>query len=296
MRLNKIDITKINKGKPHFLRLYDIQSVTDEELAFISDIQRYVPNVSASNCCNEIMEAINLQYGNIIKRTDKFIMAKKSEWYVELYITTKCNLACNSCAQFSQFKSTWIDMPMEQIDKFIEDNKHRDLTVNILGGEPTVHPHLDDIILKLDQYFTVMLATNGIIPYTPPIPMTIENTSKSKGVQPVFSTTMEAPRDLDKYKNDDFSLGCFQAGVCGYGYNTSGYYACPIAGAIDKRLGFNMGAKSLDEAKLNASEQFEKLCGYCGTYKTKNFIHHDVPECTTEQIISKSWEFMKDVK
>lgn len=296
MRLNSIDIHKINKGKPNFLRLYDIDSVTSEELSFLSGIQRYVPNVSASNCCEEVMNSIELQYGEILQRTDNFILAKKSEWYVELYITTRCNLACNNCAQFSQYKSTWVDMPMEMIDKFINDNKHKSLTVNILGGEPTVHLHLDDIVCKLAKYFKVMLATNGIIEYKPSIPIAIENTSKSKGVQPVFSTTMEAPRDLEKYKNDDFSLGCFQANVCGYGYNTNGYYACPIAGAIDKRLGFNLGADSLEEAKAISSKQFSKLCGYCGTYKTKNYIHYDVPECTTEQIISKSWKFMEEIK
>lgn len=296
MRLNKIDIHRINKGKPHYLRLYDISEVTEEELAFIGTVQRIVPNISASNCCEEINNAIRLQYGVKIKDTPELIIAQKDEWYVELYITTKCNLDCNSCAQFSQFKSTWIDMPMEQIDKFISDNKKKSLTVNILGGEPTVHPHLDEIILKLDRHFTVMLATNGIRKYTPPIPIAIENTSKSKGVMPVFSTTMEAPRDLDKYKGDDFGLGCFQAGVCGYGHNTSGYYACPIAGAIDKRLGFELGSKSLEEAKARKTEVFEKLCGYCGTYKTKNFVHYDVPDCTTEQIISESWKFMEGQK
>ncbi len=294
MRLNKIDIHKINKGKPHYLRLYDIHSLTDEELAFIGAIQRYVPKVSASNCCTEIRDAIRLQYGVIHTDTSDIIIAEKSEWYVELYITTKCNMNCNSCAQFSQYKDTWIEMPMRQIDKFIADNKHKSLTVNILGGEPTVRAELTEIILKLDKYFTVMLATNGIIPYITPIRMAIENTSKSKGVMPIFSTTMEAPRDLDKYKDDDFSLGCFQAGVCGFGYNTSGYYACPIAGAIDKRLKLNLGSRSLEEAKARKSEIFEKLCGYCGTYKTKNFVHHDVPECTTEQITSTSWEFMND--
>lgn len=296
MRLNKIDIHKINKGKPHYLRLYDIKSVTDEELAFISTVQRYVPNISASHCCEEINNAIRLQYGIKIVDTSNLVIAQKDEWFVELYITTRCNLDCNSCAQFSQYKSTWVDMPMEDIDKFIEDNKNKSLTVNILGGEPTVHKDLDEIILKLAKHFTVMLATNGIIPYIAPIPIAVENTSKSKGVMPIFATTMEAPRDLDKYKDDDFSLGCFQAGVCGYGCNTEGYYACPIAGAMDKRLGFGLGSRSLEEAKFRKDELFEKICGYCGTYKTKNFVHHDVPDCTDIQVISKSWKFMEGKK
>ena len=69
VRLNKIDIQKINKGKPAHLRLYDIHSMTDEEFNFMSDLHRIVPRVSIANSCKELRDTIKLQYGVVMKDT-----------------------------------------------------------------------------------------------------------------------------------------------------------------------------------------------------------------------------------
>ncbi len=294
MRLNKIDVLKINKGKPAHLRLYDIGSLTDEEMAFMSDLHRVVPKVSVANSCKELIDTLRLQYGKVITDVPNLFIAEKTDYYIELYITTVCNLACNNCAQFSQYRQTWYTFGLDEIRKFIDENKGKSMTVNILGGEPTIHPDIDEIVKLLSEHFTVGLATNGLTNYVPPVLIFIEDTSKSKGLQPMFSTTMEAPIDMEQYKNDDFSLGCYQAGVCGAGYNQRGYYACPIAGAIDRVMKLGYESKSIEEAYERQDEVFDALCRYCGTYKTKNLQHFLVPPLTDEEVITKSWEFIRE--
>ena len=309
MKLSNIDINKISKYKPEFLRLYIYESITDEEFNFISQgLNRIVNRVSISTDNDKLRKAIKLQFPIVISESTNVGIYRRSKFLVEMDITTKCNLACNNCSRFSQFRTLWNELNPNNIDKFIEENRHlgNELTVAILGGEPTLHKDLNSIILKLSKYFNVMLSTNGLLPYQPPIDIVIENSAKSKGVMPLFSSTMLAPIDDDTYKNDDYSLGCHQAYICGCGYTNDGYYPCSIASAIDRATRLEggprendkaLGCKSIEEAIVNKEAIFNELCRYCGTYKMKNFSHFDIKhQLTDEQPLSKSWEFIKDIK
>jgi len=309
MKLNTIDIKKISKYKPEFLRLYNIDSLTEEQENFLSaGLNRIVRKISLNTKDKELQKAIIKQFPNVHYHSDELIIAERNSLSVEIDITTKCNLACNNCSRFSQFKSSWVDMTLSDIKHFIKENKHygKKLTVNILGGEPTIHPNIDEIIIMLYDVFHIVLTTNGIIPYTPPVDITVENSAKEKGEMPLFSTTMLAPIDDDEYKYDDYSVGCYQAEICGAGYTKDGYYPCSIASAIDRmtrskggpREGkVGIGKSSIAEAYRHKQDIFNELCRYCGTYKMRNYIHFDIKYALTDkQEFSNSWKFMEDRK
>ena len=223
---------------------------------------------------------------------------KSGRLLVEIDITTVCNLSCNNCNRFSQYPSTYTSLSIPDILKFIADNMHygTDLTVAILGGEPTLHPNIDEIIELLDDHFNVILTTNGINDYTPPRDVVIENSAKEKGEEPLFALTMNAPIDDPQYKDADFYMGCRQSGICGNGYNANGYYPCSVAMNID-RLMFpdNLsGTDTLSEALVLKGITFNKLCRYCGTFQNRHYGVKQPDNLGTEEVISKSWKFMEE--
>jgi len=309
VKLNSIDIVKIHKYKPEFLRLYIEGPITEEELNFMSaGLSRIINRIALTTSNRQLIQAIKLQFPNVISETADTIIVERNKQWVEMDITTVCNLACNNCSRFSQYKSMWTTLSQLDIDMFIAENMHlgKALTVILLGGEPTLYKGIDSLIVRLNSIFHVMLSTNGITAYVPPVPIAIENSSKSKGVMPMFSSTMLAPIDDDDYANDDYSLGCHQAYVCGAGYTSDGYYPCSIASAIDRATrepggprenSYPLGCTSIEQAYKYKGSIFNELCCYCGTYKMKNFAHFEVKhQLTDTQPLSKIWKFMEDKK
>jgi hypothetical protein len=62
-----------------------------------------------------------------------------------------------------------------------------------------------------------------------------------------------------------------------------GYYACPVAGGIDRIFGFDIGKKKLPKQDDNMHDQLNKFCRYCGIFKRLEL--HSV----NKPVISKSW-------
>ncbi len=213
----------------------------------------------------------------------------KHKYIVELDITTRCNLACNNCVKLSNFKHTWSTMSMDNIKLFINSIKGKDVLVKIIGGEPTIHKDIDDIILLIASTHDCILVTNGINEYKPPIDIPIENSAKIKNTQPEFHTFMEAPIDLDEYKDCDFSKGCSIADDCGYGYKDSKYYACPIAPHIPIQ---QLVYSNIDDVEKAKPIVFSSICKYCGMFKKLGYHNKDKTKLkrTTDLIISKWWK------
>jgi len=217
---------------------------------------------------------------------------KKYDYIVELDITTKCNLSCNNCVKLSNYPATWFDMSDKSLNKFIEDNKGKDILIKIIGGEPTIVHNIDEIILKISKEFDCILVTNGINKYVPPIDIPIENSSKQKNTQPEFHTMTEAPIDLTIFKNVDYSKGCGIHDNCGYGYKEGLYYVCPIAPHIPESIVTPVTANSLEGIKNKKQEAFISTCKYCGMFKKMG--HHNIDKSkftrTDKQVISDSWK------
>ncbi|MDR0963124.1 MAG: radical SAM protein [Clostridium sp.] len=89
---------------------------------------------------------------------------------LEFVVTTRCNLRCRDCANLMQYYKTpshidkgtilrSIDRVFQLIDSIVE--------VNLLGGEPLLHPDLPKILDKLGEYRskikTLNITTNGTI-------------------------------------------------------------------------------------------------------------------------------------
>ncbi len=314
MKLDKLDIQRIYDNQPAYLRLYNINDSTEDEKKYLAYLPMFVNKLFISTKDKDVMHKIKLQYPNelhYVEESDgtmKFL-GKRNTMVVDIDITTKCNLTCSNCSRFSNLKDTWTKMSLLDVATFIADNMvyGKTLTVKVIGGEPTIHPEIDRIIMMLNEYYHVILVTNGVKDYTPPVDICIEDSAKWVGINPEFHATCDAPCDDPKFDTEDYSFGCDNAKSCGSVYTNAGYYPCTIAGSIDRMLNLPdgprknyLGTRSLEEGltQANQANVFNELCKYCGFYKRMGFKEAYNPdfERTTEQYYSKSWEFMNGTK
>lgn len=79
-------------------------------------------------------------------------------------ITEKCNLRCRYCyGAFAPDKNTNLSYA-DAISLFSALNKRNVRTVELTGGEPTVHPEYDEILIKAcEQFEMVTVMTNAVI-------------------------------------------------------------------------------------------------------------------------------------
>jgi MoaA/NifB/PqqE/SkfB family radical SAM enzyme len=96
----------------------------------------------------------------------KTVSFSKDATNLFFHILTQCNLTCKHCyINHSQHGSN--SLPLEVIDAWLTLFAKRSPKTNLvlLGGEPTLHPDLDKIILKANQlaYESVTIDTNGYL-------------------------------------------------------------------------------------------------------------------------------------
>jgi MoaA/NifB/PqqE/SkfB family radical SAM enzyme len=93
----------------------------------------------------------------------KSFVGKKSPLYVQFYITSRCNLACEQCnIIYSDAKHQ--EMNISQINKVAENLKKIGVNIVLLiGGEPFVRKDIDKIVKAFtDKNIHVRMQTNGI--------------------------------------------------------------------------------------------------------------------------------------
>ncbi len=102
--------------------------------------------------------------------------------------THLCNLACEGCGKIREFESTIRDMlPLETCLKAVEECGAP--IVSICGGEPTIYPHLGELVSELLRRKTfIYLCTNAIkldkwLPQWKPSPYLTINVSMD-GLEP----------------------------------------------------------------------------------------------------------------
>jgi hypothetical protein len=94
---------------------------------------------------------------------------------VEIHVTHSCNLSCHGCNHYSNYTlPRWFITP-EEFESWIQqwEGKISPSTFNLLGGEPSLHPKLTDLLRIASRYFNrgrfdemgrdspVCLITNG---------------------------------------------------------------------------------------------------------------------------------------
>ncbi len=202
---------------------------------------------------------------------------------IEIEICTQCNLSCFQCDRSASQAPSTEYMTTKQIAYFIKESVDLNwlwYEIEILGGEPTLHPNLLEIINILSNYLLfnpdckIIIVSNGFgkqvqkILQQIPSWIAVENTSKKKINQIPFNDFNIAPCDLMKFKNSNYSKGCKIVSECGLGLNRYGFYPCGAGASIDRVFGFDIGIKNLSE--LNERTLIIKrliLCQYCGHFK-----------------------------
>jgi hypothetical protein len=217
---------------------------------------------------------------------------------IEIDITYVCNLDCFNCNRSCGAAPSNDRVSLQQVRQFISESISQGVKwkrIRLLGGEPTLHPHLLAIIDELQAFkasacpgATIELWTNGfgkrvneVLARIAP-EVIIINSAKQDSKQ-CFEPFNLAPRDFARYKYSDFSCGCWIISQCGLGLSPYGYYPCAVGAAIDRVVGLDIGRKSLPDSSDAMRDQMEALCGYCGHFMASRLRLIDRP------LISPSW-------
>lgn len=253
---------------------------------------------------------------------------------IELDITQRCNLRCNNCTRRCDlFKGQGSDISVDSIAHFTEESQrvaHPWLRIFLMGGEPTLHPNLLDIVRVLLDYkkranpaVILCLVSNCFAQESREITDEVESMGcevrrsvKTKELTTDFWTMNVAPMDFAEFDGVDYGVGCGQQIRCGLERYIDGkYYGCAMAGGIDRAFQFGVGKDTLAEILKEEvrREQFQVLCGLCGRFRIRywlrpsgkpletDFTHPDkrtmfqhslieYPHKSNKRILSKTWE------
>lgn len=219
-----------------------------------------------------------------------------SRSYAEIDITYQCNLKCINCNRSCTQAPSNREMPVADIKAFIEQSIEKQIAwkrIRILGGEPTLHSRIFDIIDLLINYqqtynpsVRLVLGTNFFgnqvhrVLEQLPDGITLKSTLKSSRVN-LFKPFNVAPVDRWYNRFSDYACGCRIIAECGLGLTPSGYYMCAIAGGIDRIVGYHLGRKVLPEESDTLSDQMSAFCRLCG--------HFGFQWPTRRAKLSKTW-------
>lgn len=102
--------------------------------------------------------------------------------FLEVHVAHSCNLSCESCSHYSNFKQTGFtsledaELWMNTWSKKVDPSQF-----SLVGGEPTLHPKLSDFVLLSRKYWPradLRLVTNGFLLYKhPELPNTLRKTN-----------------------------------------------------------------------------------------------------------------------
>jgi hypothetical protein len=187
-------------------------------------------------------------------------------------------------------------MPVADIEAFIKQSVEKEIEwerIRILGGEPTLHSRIFDIIDRLISYqekcnpsVRLVLGTNFIgnqvhrVLEHLPDTIVIKSTLKSSRVN-LFKPFNVAPVDTKCNRFSDYTCGCRIIEDCGLGVTPSGYYMCAVAGGIDRIFHYNLGRKKIPDGADTLVDQMSAFCRLCG--------HFGFQWPTRRTKLSKTW-------
>jgi hypothetical protein len=185
--------------------------------------------------------------------------------------------------EFAEIDVTYsnTEIPVADIEAFINQSIKNNIAwkrIRILGGEPTLHSRIFDIIDLLIAYqrnfnpsVRLVLGTNFFgnqvhrVLEKMPDAITIKSTLKVSRVN-LFKPFNVAPVDRHIYRFSDYTCGCRIIEECGLGLTPSGYYMCAVAGGIDRIYCYNLGRKKIPDESDTFSDQMSAFCRLCGHF------------------------------
>lgn len=199
-------------------------------------------------------------------------------------VTHFCNMGCRNCNRSCGDDQANVQehMTVRQIKRFVRESvsqRRRWSKIMLEGGEPTLNPHILDIVDELVRYkrehstkTRLWLCTNGyakptrrIMEKMPPEVYVFDSGKKSSN-QEHHRNFNVAPIDLRPDKSSMFENGCVLPCMYGIGLNRYGYYPHAICGGIDRVFGLDVGRKSLPVVGDNLGDMYRHLCRYCGHF------------------------------
>jgi MoaA/NifB/PqqE/SkfB family radical SAM enzyme len=79
----------------------------------------------------------------------------------QLIVTRRCNLSCGYCSEFDDFSPP---IPLPVLQARIDDlHRLRVINIALLGGEPLLHPEIDQVVAYAGRRAEVSLTTNGFL-------------------------------------------------------------------------------------------------------------------------------------
>jgi molybdenum cofactor biosynthesis enzyme MoaA len=94
-------------------------------------------------------------------RTLYRVLLRRTPIEAQLIVTRRCNLSCGYCTEYDDVSAA---VPLAELRQRI-DALHRLGVVNIslLGGEPLLHPEIDQIVAYANRSAQVSITTNGFL-------------------------------------------------------------------------------------------------------------------------------------
>ncbi len=89
--------------------------------------------------------------------------------YIEMFITTKCNLRCKHCSNMIPYLERGENIPFEEFKRDLDEllsKINRLYRLKIHGGEALLHPEICEIVKyadKLKKIRSIRIATNGTV-------------------------------------------------------------------------------------------------------------------------------------
>lgn len=104
----------------------------------------------------------------IVESMRKLLGLKPILSYLEFHLTDHCNLNCKGCGHFAPLsEELFADLSNYKNDLNILKNLFANVeTIVLMGGEPLLHPQLDDFLYATRAYFpksNIKIYTNGLL-------------------------------------------------------------------------------------------------------------------------------------
>ena len=234
---------------------------------------------------------------------------------IEIDITYDCNLKCVACNRSCTQAPTREGMTLSQIRDFVAESielGRRWEVINILGGEPTIHPDFLEIVTVLLRDYVdtfspetrLQITSNGFglkvrqrldaLPVHPRLHVNRDSFKDSPKV-PYFTPFNDAPVDDPAFAGADYTRGCWVTSYCGIGLNHLGYFPCAVAGGIERVLGAEAGATTLATLEPVLPRALDTYCRLCGNFKhyessRGEFVPRSEKDVCDEPVMSRSWE------